>query len=323
MAKDTSQQPFISFVVTCYNLPLKLLTDCLDSILALPLEKQEREIIVVDDGSEQSLLNQMGPLLDHIVYVRQQNQGLSGARNTGLNMCRGTYVQFVDGDDMLIREGYTHCIDLLRKDCQLDMLLFESTSEQTGGGMAITDDAPESGAEYMRHNNLHGSACSYLFRREAAGRLRFTPGILHEDEEFTPQLVLRADKLQHTSSLAYYYRRRENSIMRNTDSQHIERRLNDQEAVICRLNAMADRMPTADKSAMQRRVHQLTMDYLYNTIILTANSQQLEMRIERLKGAGLFPLPDKDYTRKYKWFRLMTKNKMARKMLVLALTKKR
>lgn len=322
MTSKQSDGPFISFVIPCFNLSRELLVPCIESILALPLEPSEREVIVVDDGSEVCLLDHLDGYQDKVLYIRQANQGLSGARNTGLNMSRGQYVQFVDGDDMLKADAYTHCLSLLRADSELDMVMFETASEESEV-TGFIDDAPESGADYMRHNNLHGSACSYVFRRVMAGQLRFTPGILHEDEEFTPQLVLRAEKVVHTNAAAYFYRTRENSIMRNTNRQHLQKRLDDQEAVIGRLNTMADRMPAADRAAMQRRVHQLTMDYLYNIIVLDGSAQELETRIERLKVAGLFPLPDKNYTRKYTWFRRMTMNKLTRRMLIAALCKKK
>lgn len=54
---------------------------------------------------------------------------------------------------------------------------------------------PVSGAEYMRHNNIKGSPWWYIFRRNMLGSLRFHKGLIVEDEEFTPQLLLRAEKV--------------------------------------------------------------------------------------------------------------------------------
>ena len=50
-------QPLVTFVITCYNLPMQMLCACIDSILALSLTAEEREVIVVDDGSEVSPMN--------------------------------------------------------------------------------------------------------------------------------------------------------------------------------------------------------------------------------------------------------------------------
>ena len=67
---------------------------------------------------------------------------------------------------------------------------------------------------------------------------------------------------------------------------------------------------------MQRRVAQLTMDYLYNTIILTHSRQELDNRIKELYAEGLFPLPDRDYSQKYKWFRKMINTSLGRSILM-------
>ena len=109
--------------------------------------------------------------------------------------------------------------------------------------------------------------------------------------------------------------------MTNLDPAHVEKRLNDKESIIGKLHVMADRLPMADRLGMQRRVHQLTMDYLYDTIVTTLSEEELERRIRQLEQKGLFPLPDKDYTQKYKWFRLLSKNKLTRKLLMKAVLK--
>ena len=47
-------KPLVSFIVTTYNLPVTLLDECLNSILSLSLSEEEREIILIDDGSDRS-----------------------------------------------------------------------------------------------------------------------------------------------------------------------------------------------------------------------------------------------------------------------------
>ena len=44
--------PLISFIVPCYNIPTAMLRECIQSILALDMRDDEREIIIVDDGSD-------------------------------------------------------------------------------------------------------------------------------------------------------------------------------------------------------------------------------------------------------------------------------
>lgn len=309
------KQPLISFIIPVYNIPAPLLSDCIKSVLCLSLSQREREIIVVDDGSQTPAIDSIGSLADDIIYIRQRNQGLSVARNTGLTMASGRYIQFVDGDDMLLRVPYEHCLDIARYHNPDIVLFHESTSLSTE--TPFTYEGPMTGSTFMRDNNLRASACGYLFEKRTAGQLRFTPGILHEDEEFTPQLLLRSERLYTTEAKAYYYRKREGSIMHAADSDHTKKRLGDMEQILYRLQRLV--VPQMDKAAINRRVAQLTMDYIYNVIQLTGSRRTLNETLNRLSSKGLFPLPDKDYTAKYKYFRKMINNKYTRQLLFVAI----
>lgn len=302
----------MSFIIPAYNLDTEMLRECIESILVLSLSQQDREIIVVDDGSDTPQLDGLADIIDHLIYIRQRNQGLSAARNTGIKMATGRFVQFVDGDDALIRAPYEHCLDIARYH-NPDMVLFEHTSKKSDAETPYTYDGPTTGSNYMRNNNLRASACSYMFERAILGNLRFTPGILHEDEEFTPQLFLRSERLYTTDAKAYYYRQRKGSIVNNNDKEHINRMLRDTERILLHMQSLV--VPEADRQALNRRIAQLTMDYLYNVIHRTHDRHILNETMERLREHGLYPLPDRDYTKKYKYFRKMMSHSITRNLL--------
>ncbi len=316
-SKQQEMTPLVSFVITNYNLPVNLLSKCIDSVLALSLRPYEREIILVDDGSDLSPINDLVAYGDEIIYVRQKHSGVSIARNTGIQMARGRYLQFIDGDDYLMQAAYEHCLDIVRYSQDIDVVLFDFTRSESQQTTTYNDSEKMRGADYMRNHNIQGSVCSCLFRKAARGTLMFTPGIQYgEDEEFTPQLLLRADCICVTDAKAYFYRTNETSSTRQTDTNSKLQRLDDALTVILNLNKTADTLPTDERTALQRRVAQLTMDYLYNTIMLTHSSKQLDTRIEELRQYGLYPLPDRDYTKKYQWFRRMIDTSLGRKILL-------
>lgn len=314
-----STQPLVSFILTTYNLPADYLKECLQSILQLSLNPKEREIILVDDGSEPSAILDIPDIADNIIYIRQKNQGLSVARNRGLQIATGQYIQFVDGDDYLIHAPYEHCLDIARYH-NPDIVYFEET-DTTAVDTPFNYSDPVSGNVFLHDNNLRASACSYIFRYSLLLNLRFTPGILHEDEEFTPQLFLRADRIISTDSKAYFYRTHQGSITHSDDKRHQMRRLVDTERIIFRLQDIASTLPSTDRVALNRRVAQLTMDYIYNTIIWTRNRRHLEETIDRLHARGLFPLPEKNYTKKYHVFRKIINSKLGRTALIMTLPK--
>ncbi|MGI6243043.1 MAG: glycosyltransferase family 2 protein [Prevotella sp.] len=315
-----SSAPLISFIVTTYNLPGEMLRECLDSILRLTLTKDEREIIVVDDGSDITPLNELNDIQDEIIYLRQRNKGQSAARNKGLQCASGKYIQFVDGDDYLLQAPYEHCLDIIRYQ-QADMVLFQETRKTTTK-VPFLHDGPMTGTSYMHQNNLHSSVCGYIFRRGILGALRFPEGIIHEDEEFTPLLLLRAESVYSTQAKAYFYRKRDNSTMTKHNRRHTVKRLNDTLSVILRLKEMTDRVPRTERQALNRRIAQLSMDYLYNTIKLTHSNKHLNVAIKTLRQYGLYPLPNKKYTRKYTVFRNLIGHSFGRRLLLATIKPK-
>ena len=317
---DNTHQPLVSFIVTCYNLPVDMLCECIDSILNLNLETAEREIIVVDDGSDVSPMNDLLKYGDDIIYVRQKNGGVSVARNTAMDMAKGQYIQLVDGDDCLLKNPYEYCLDLIRNCSNVDVVMFDFTHKSDKAPAAFNPPIIKNGPELLRTENIRGAACCCLFRQAVRGKLAFTPGIAYgEDEEFTPQLLIRAESVYITDAQAYFYRERTTSAVHQTDEASIQKRLSDTKEVILHLSRLADISPQSDKIALQRRVAQLTMDYLYNTILLTRSEEKLDETIDDLRKNNLFPLPNHPYSTKYTWFRRLSNSALGRKILLTTL----
>jgi glycosyltransferase involved in cell wall biosynthesis len=92
----------ISVVIPCYNQG-RFLAQALDSVLAQ--NHKEVEVIVVDDGSTDTTQSVAARYTD-VVYLRQENQGLAAARNTGLGASRGEFLVFLDADDRLLPQAF-------------------------------------------------------------------------------------------------------------------------------------------------------------------------------------------------------------------------
>ena len=294
-------RPLISFIIPVHDVPEAMLRECVESILALSLRRSEREIIIVDDGSAASPVAALGDMADSVVYLRQGHAGVSVARNLGLRIATGRFLQFVDGDDLLLRSPYEHVLDLLRYS-RCDMVRFDFTPHPPGADTLAPpfcdDSGPMRGSDLLRTANIHGSVWGCAFSASILGSLRFTPGVSYgEDEEFTPLLLLRAEMVITTTAQAYCYREHTSSATADQSLRSLIRRLEDTRNVIVRLKRLADRMPTADRVAMQRRTAQLTMDYIYNIIVMTRSAHYLERKIGCLGKAGLFPLPNRDRLR--------------------------
>lgn len=306
--------PVISFIIPDYNLPIQLLRECIESIISLELPAEKREIILVDDGSEVSPKEGLGELLSHITLITQENRGLSKARNIGVEAASGEFIQFIDGDDCLL-PNYIECFKSIEEN-DYDMLIFGRVTEKTASFPGKTVPFG-SGADYMLHHNICASAWGYIFKRELLSEgLRFTDGILHEDEEFTPLLILNAKKVARYEGAAYFYRQRENSIIHNVEKEHLSQRINDFIGVIERLDNKAKSLEGDAKKALQRRVDQLTMDLVYNVIKLSGDGSYINKALSLLREKGITPLPLKNYTTKYLVFALLMRTCIGRRLLV-------
>ncbi len=93
------QSPLVSIIIPTYNNG-PVVSDAINCSLNQTYEN--REVIIVDDGStddtEHRLKDKYG---NRIIYVRQENKGTGGARNTGIRNASGKYLQFLDADDLL------------------------------------------------------------------------------------------------------------------------------------------------------------------------------------------------------------------------------
>lgn len=317
--------PIVSFIITYYSEPLPLLAECLRSVLQVRslmmqrgMAKQDFEIVVVDDGSQLSPLGMLKQMDEDICYIRQANAGLSAARNAGLAAAHGEYVQFVDADDALLPHAYCSLCPQSREEA--DIILFRFTSEEDrwheNRADAFTDkNTPParpagcrrtmSGTQYMLHHNVRASACCYLFRRSLLGRLRFADGLLHEDELFTPLLLLHMHSVSDCPVPAYYYRPWPHSITHTRTARHIARRLDDTETILHRLRDEAGSMQGDDRRALMRRVEQLTTDYIYIMWKVEADRQVRMRRMRQLAADGLLPLPLRSYTLRHWVFSLV------------------
>ncbi|MBR6141672.1 MAG: glycosyltransferase [Bacteroidaceae bacterium] len=320
--------PLISFIVTYHNEPEDFLRACLESIQALPFADGEAEIIVVDDGSQnqfkiQNSSQSSGAGGTKFKVIRQEQAGLSVARNTGIDAASGRYIQFVDADDCLIPATYEAVLEQVRRE-SADVILFRMTQKPPlfppsqapqllryqraiapfGGVLQEVQlgHSPKGGegGGFLLHRNLRAAAWGYAFKREILGDLRFCPGLLHEDELFTPQLLLRADSLVELGVKAYFYRQHEGTITHSKSSEKIQKRLNDIHFIIRELQRL-------ENPVLERRIRQLTVDYLQKTLTLTHSFAELRCRTKELRREGLLPLPLRFYSLRYVLFALLSR----------------
>lgn len=214
-----------SIVIPVYNVE-KYLKDCIESVLQQDIE--EKEIILVNDGSKDrsaDICKDYDGKYDCILYKEQENQGLSSARNTGLNSASGKYVLFLDSDDLLEKNVLKELYDFLEKNnldaLTFDYKIFDSSSYRIENNNAenFAETSIISGQEYIEKygQNMLPMAWLYVYRRGFLedNQLCFYPGVYHEDFEWVTKWFALAKRVGYKNKCIYGYRMSEVSIMRS------------------------------------------------------------------------------------------------------------
>lgn len=111
--------PRVSIVVPTYN-RADMLVECLESIFIQTFT--DFEVIVVDDGSTDNTEDIIRPYLNRIRYIKQENRGNAGARNSGIELANGEIVAFNDSDDLWLPDKLERQVKYLDEHPDIDMV---------------------------------------------------------------------------------------------------------------------------------------------------------------------------------------------------------
>lgn len=214
----------ISIIVPVYNVE-SWVKRCYQSLINQTFD--DYEIILVNDGSTDksgSICKNLAENNKKTFYYEKENGGLSDARNFGLRKAKGDYILFVDSDDSInldTCEQFSRLItDELDIICGNAKVIDEKNSITT---MQHKNQSNEilSGKEVLKReldsDTMYIAAWLNLYRREylVSNNLEFKKSRLHEDEEFTPRVFLKAEKVIVSNIYFYNYYLREGSISKN------------------------------------------------------------------------------------------------------------
>jgi glycosyltransferase involved in cell wall biosynthesis len=209
----------ISVIVPVYNTQEYLL-QCLQSLVAQTYV--DLEIILINDGSDDDsgrLCDEAAAKDPRIQVIHQQNQGLSAARNVGLEHSRGDYVTFVDSDDWLDNQCLAVLAESLVKAeadvaiCRLARVAGENEPAPDTDEW-IQSFAKIEGLLFMDRNlsGLIAVSCGKLYKRDLFTAVRFPERRFHEDEFTTYRLLFATERMVIINRMLYYHRTRAESI---------------------------------------------------------------------------------------------------------------
>ncbi|MEE6651397.1 glycosyltransferase [Limosilactobacillus pontis] len=220
--------PLISIIVPIYNVE-KYIRTCIESILAQTYRNVE--VIIVNDGSTDQSLAVISDLIcshHNVKVINQKNQGVSVARNTGIDVATGKYITFVDPDDKIM-PGFVSSLYQIADKTGADIV---RGSFRDFNGNIPKDWVPDFNVpancgtivlDQLLSSNISLVVWSSIYRLDFinSNHIRFTPGIVvFEDGDFTIRAYMLAKLVATSPEPNYAYRRnRQGSVLTTNNAQ--------------------------------------------------------------------------------------------------------
>ena len=213
----------VSVIVPVYNVA-PYLREALDSVVNQSYK--DLEIIIVDDGSTDgsaSICEEYAASDNRIKLVHQPNKGLSGARNTGLELATGDFVSFIDSDDSISPVFVESLVNAIVSSSASIAICRLSSIDTSGNmsGVAATSVFPtiqagvferEEALRALVDERMSVNVCNKLFRRELWSDIRFLEGHVYEDALPEFKLFDKSERVVLLDEALYNYRQRTDSI---------------------------------------------------------------------------------------------------------------
>ena len=208
--------PLISVIVPVYKVE-PYIHRCIDSIIHQTY--QNLEIILVDDGSPDNcgkICDEYAAIDSRIKVIHQKNGGLSAARNSGIDICKGEYIGFVDSDDCIHPEMYQRLYDDI---CIHKVKLAFCHPNMCKGEIKTPLLSHPTICHPKDHvllrsmiENIWWSAWTKLYHRSLFNDIRYPYGKTNEYYAITMFIYDQCDQIAINYNKLYNYCIRENSI---------------------------------------------------------------------------------------------------------------
>jgi len=222
--------PLVSIIIPSYN-SLKYLDDSISS--ALNQTYENIEVILIDDGSTDGTKDSFEKFETlGVKCIYQKNAGASTARNTGLDIAKGEYVQFLDADDVLHKEKIKKQIDKMQiEDADLSFTNWGYFNEDINEIEKVAIQNPyieniTSGQGLMisfGKDNWYVVTSAWLVSREIIKKAGYwNPNISNNDDgEFFSRILFWSNRIIFNNDVLVHYRNTPNSLSNFNNKEKI------------------------------------------------------------------------------------------------------
>lgn len=264
------------------------------------------EVIFVNDGSTDKSLDVLNRLVagkENCKIVSQENRGLSGARNTGIENASGDYILFLDSDDWLNFDTIKSLIPIAI-DKELDLISYGlEFYNENNASLGNREKHPVeynkilTGREVLIQGFQPSSSCLFLYRRSFlnTNSLRFFPRIAQQDVEFTTRIMLKAQNVYFSELIGYNYYRHSGTISMPSSSEKLQKYLSDSIIVSSLIKENLNYIDNSDlelKKAVEKNYNSVIWNLLWRFL---TKPKEVSYAFKKqclgdLKTKGLYPI---------------------------------
>lgn len=306
----------LTIVVPVYN-AASFLRRCLDSILRQGLSDEDYEVLLVNDGSTDNSLEiceEYSARYKPFRILNQENQGVSVARNKGIDNAQGEWIAFLDADDYLLNDGYAKVFLPFEDKEQVEIIHYFSTYDFLPV-RSISNEVAYEGSVYdfikYKDAGLPSFCWLYIYRKKFLDKhnLRFKKYVVGEDQLFISSVFLLNPYIVSSRANIYRYVIVPNSATTNRNKVYIRRAVVDYILAYRDIIELGKKTAALDSEVWRRCLKSInSKKYFAVSRIISAEYNREEfVEIRTLvKESGFFPI--RTYSTSWK-------NKMQVKMM--------
>ena len=280
----------VSIVIPIYNVE-KYVAECLNSVISQTYDHSKIECIIVDDCTPDSSMEIVNEIIREydgdmafITCRHEHNQGLSAARNTGIDIATGKYIYFIDSDDYI----YPNTIALLLSaaDNNVDIVIGNHYRESFKRNEMLISRicSIKNSNTLLFGKTMKIQAWNNLIDRNIliANNLRFNIGRFFEDIVFTCQLFQCVKTVRVIPDCTYFYRMNPTGIMLYSSKEKLEKSFSDYLFSIKILTDPNDNKLRVGKNARSVKLLYYIYDMLKHSGDILENRKEIENEISMI-----------------------------------------
>lgn len=315
------KQPLFSIIIPMYNVE-QYIERCLKSVFEQDFPDEQYELLLINDGSpddSEQIARAYCAGRPNIKIISQNNKGLGGARNTGIENATGEYLLFLDSDDWLLPNTLRKLCEFFDGSDIIEFSVLVKDDHKTLHTIAFENIIPQLGIDYFLENKTINSACNKIYKSSFLyeNELLFMERIYGEDIQFNARAFYLAKKIKAVDSNLIVFYQSDNSITRNQNFSQKLKYLSDRQEIILSLKSFEEQFSTGDAKS-DKYFYERTVLLIVNSILSSLKnkipSSIITQFINSLKEKNIFIGNSKLKERNF--YRRLLKNKIILRCLL-------